>query len=409
MLNILSADDDDTTRRIVKRLLTEWGHSVVLCEDGATALDRLRVDNSIDVAILDWNMPGVTGVDLCKLRGEFAAPFVYLIILSGLIERDTIIDALHSGAHDVLLKPVDAKLLKSRLEVATRLIEEKHTLLEVNRVISERADEMERLATQRAAQLAHADRMQSLGVMSAGIAHEINNPLSFISGNIQSVQRFWSDLDALSHATCADPNERDRKLQFVKEEIPKALESAMNGVRRLTTIVSGLKRFSGTHITDRHSFSLDGCIDQALEFLRFSNLKNVRVTRFPSKTALEIFGNNTEIQQVIINIIVNACHALSNTVTPHIELVTTDHGTFAELLVGDNGPGIPEEKLSRIWDPFFTTKPVGKGTGLGLSISLGIIKDHGGTIEVHNRREGGAAFCISLPLYKPASTQESRQ
>jgi C4-dicarboxylate-specific signal transduction histidine kinase len=324
---------------------------------------------------------------------------MYCIILSGTMMKENVLEALHRGAHDVLEKPYDLSLIRSRLEVAAHITRERKASEEMARVMQRYGEQMEQLAQERAQQLVHADRMSSLGVMAAGIAHEINNPMSFISGNAQSVQRYWSDIEPILRTYLNEQKGDGHKIEFILTEMPKVLASIMNGVQRVTTIVKGLKKYSGkTTKESRDSIDLNHCIEQALELCKGNFDKSLVVERKLTITLPLVSANSLEIEQVLVNLLVNASHAMAGKET-QILTISSQKTTSAVLVaVEDTGTGIPATLLTKIWDPFVTTKAIGQGTGLGLSISSGIIKSHGGELKASNRPQGGARFELSLPL-----------
>lgn len=397
MPRILVVDDDRVSRRVIESQISQMASEVLCCEDGETAWKLINTEPYPDILILDWFLPGFTGLELCKMQQRSELPFMYKMIVSGIANREQIVEALHSGAHDVILKPVDLSLLETRVRVGWRIVEERRAGEEATANIKLYAEHMDSLARERAKQLVHAERMSSLGVMSAGIAHEVNNPMSFISGNVQTLRRFWSDIEpVLRDARSADP-EKAQKLEFVAAEMPQLLEGIMKGVERVTRIVQGLKKYSGRDDGVSTDFDVNESIRQALELVRFSLGKQVRVALDLHNEPVFVNGSALELEQVLINLFVNANQAMEQVQTPFLGVESRVRGETLEICIEDSGPGIPEELMEKIWTPFFTTKPPGKGTGLGLSISAGIIRRHGGTFAVENRDEGGARFYLRLP------------
>lgn len=399
MLKVLIADDDPVTQAILQRLVSSWGYRVMTCGNGAEALDALCSDDPPGIAILDWSMPLLTGIEVClKHQEHHEKRFVYKIVLSGVIERDEVIEALHSGAHDVMVKPIDKKLLRNRVEIANKICSEKIALENMNEVLQKYAAEMERLARERAEQLSLSDRIASLGRMSAGIAHEINNPLSFVAGNAQDLKMFWRDLSPLVGCERALQPSELQKLSFFQTEFPRVIESIVEGATRISAIVQGLKKFSSGGSCNRGIVDLNRSLDAAVELGRFSRRRDTTIDRDLATEALKVVGNQIEIEQVLLNLVVNASDATEALNAATIRLSSRCEENTAVIDVIDNGPGIPAAILSKIWDPFFTTKPAGKGTGLGLAICARIIQEHGGSIEASNIPEGGACFTVRLPI-----------
>lgn len=400
MLTVLIADDDPVSRRLLQALLKKLGHESIVFNEGLAAWERLKAAQDIDVAILDWAMPGMEGPEICDRHSHSPeARFCYRIILSGQMEREQIFQALHRGAHDVLEKPCDLPLLQSRLEVARKIIEEKRVMEQMAASMEQYAHHMEQLAQERAQQLVHADRMSSLGTMASGIAHEINNPMSMISGNIQNLARFWTDLEPLLRSACQPTHPEFNKIDFILNETPQIFEGVMKGVHRVTKIVNSLRKYSGKTQKDENlPFDLNECITQAVDLCKGVVGSETKIHLALDENMPALCGDTLQIEQVLVNLIINATHAVESSQKKEIKITTAVESGQVAILVDDSGCGISPQILGKIWDPFMTTKGIGKGTGLGLSISSGIIKAHGGTIDASNREEGGARFRLMLPL-----------
>ncbi len=401
MLRVLIADDDPICRRMLEHALEKWGYIVSSCDNGEAAWKVLTA-NETDIAILDWYMPGLTGPEITERHAQLEdARFTYKLILSGQMDKAQVIEALHRGAHDIMEKPCDMRILQSRLSTASRIIKDKRTVEQMAMVMERYATQMELLANERAQQLIHADRMSSLGVLAAGVAHEINNPMSFISGNVQNLERFWKDLDPILRSALLENSPDKQKVSFILEEMPRVFASIMKGVQRVTAIVKGLKKYSGQQgATARTPLNINTCIEQALEMCRGTIGKQVSVELKLNREIEEIVANSIEIEQVLVNLIVNAAHAMEGRELQILTLGSHTEDGNVVVSVEDTGNGIPPELLTKIWDPFITTKPQGKGTGLGLSISSGIIRNHGGSISASNREGGGAKIAFKIPIHE---------
>jgi len=224
-------------------------------------------------------------------------------------------------------------------------------------------------------QIAQADKLAALGELSAGMAHEINNPLSIILGYTQLMLKTDTD------------SEHSEDLQIIEKH-----------VKNCKSVVSDLLSFSRKGSTKRSLIDVKKPIDEAIKFLsRHTDFRKVEIhLELEQEEQLMIYGNEQELTQVLINLMINACHAVDK--NGRIELKSGKEDIERIVIeIKDNGTGIKKKYLSRIFDPFFTTKPTGKGTGLGLSVGYGIIHRHGGKITARNRKEKGAVFTISLP------------
>jgi PAS domain S-box-containing protein len=262
--------------------------------------------------------------------------------------------------------------------------------------------------------LVQSEKMASLGKLTAGIAHEINNPLAFVSSNLNRFREYFADVRSLlerwKEAAVASPakgfspavlaelqKETDRvDLAFIDQDFTELMDHTRKGVERIKRIVEQLRGFA--HIT-RTGFALAN-INQTMEEtvnLVWNELK-FKVTvekRFGDIPPIECDAG--ELQQVFVNILINAAHAIPEKGT--ITITTRSEGTEVVIAISDSGQGIPDEHLKRIFDPFFTTKPAGKGTGLGLWIVSTIIQKHQGHIGVVSSVGKGATFTIRLPVH----------
>ena len=401
-MRALVADDEATNRIVLKRLLTRWGYEVVVAEDGQKAWDILSAPDAPRLAVLDWQMPGIDGVDICRMLSlRVDSSYVYTVLVSQKTTMQEMASALDAGADDFIRKPVDPVELRSRLGVAQRMLAYEERLHHSNQLLKEYGHAMEQLAEERANQLMHADRMATLVVMSAGMAHEINNPATFIAGNAKTLERFAQDL--LPHLDPDDPKfEGDiaHKIRFIKAEMPRAIAGIQQGVQRVTRIVKGLRDYARQEKGERKPCDVGVCMRQAVELCQFQ-LRNsaVQVIVEALPDLPQFLGDAQQIEQVLINLVVNASHAVESVASPQVRMRASHVGDNLEISVHDNGPGIPEEFMGRIWDPFFTSKPAGKGTGLGLPICRRIAEAHGGSLAAENSSEGGACFTLSLPCY----------
>ncbi len=245
------------------------------------------------------------------------------------------------------------------------------TLARKNKMLNESMTEL-KATTQK---LIQAEKMASLGVMAAGVAHEINNPLNFIKGGIGMLSK------ELEKST----------------EMTPFVEAIEEGVNRATLIVSSLGHFSRNSESMDEECDIHQIIDNCLVMLQHKLKYKVEIKKkYTSSKHLQIIGNEGKLHQAMLNIISNAEQAIDTKGTITIE--TKAKLRFLRVTITDTGEGISEENLSKISDPFFTTKPSGEGTGLGLAISFGIIQDHGGKISVTSKPSEGTRFNILFRL-----------
>lgn len=392
-MKILLVDDDSTIRMLTTKILSPLGCDIIQAKDGCSGWECIN-EYSPDIAIIDCNMAQMCGLELCrKIRNEYTKKYTYLIMLTA---NDTMVNmqnAFKAGVDDFITKPIDKNILTFRVAVGKRVITYHQELTKQKEQLMAYNSQMEELANQRAKQLIHTERMASVGLLSAGIAHEINNPTAFISGNIQTIDRFWNDLSPNINAD----NFSTDKLDFILEEMPKTIEGIKNGVSRISKIVNGLRTFCRKDNGTQGLFQIKECIEQALELCRNRLKYNITVEKDLSENLPCATGDSQQIEQVIVNLLTNAADAIGEK-KGTIKIQAVSDNNFLLISVSDSGTGIPQNKINDIWQPFYTTKPVGKGTGLGLSTVLGIIQSHNGTITVENQSKGGAIFKIKLPV-----------
>lgn len=398
-MRILIADDDNVSRTILTAVLEKHGYDVLVTRDGTEALDALRKPDSPCLAVLDWMMPGLSGLEVVKeIRKNPTDRPVYILMLTSRNDAESLVQGLESGADDYLSKPYGPQELLARIRVGERM-------LRMQKALAGHAREMEALAEARARQLIHADRMATLGVLSAGMAHEINNPATFISGNAQTLQRAWEILIQNLKARNVLP-EDDPQIAFILEETPAMLGGILKGVSRITQIVKGLKLYAHRGTGEKTVCRIQDILEQSLEFCRNIMKPHIMIHVEVPDTLPEVFVHSQQIEQVFINLITNAIHAMGESSSGEIRIRASVKGNMVQVDIKDRGPGIPEDLLPKIFKPFFTTKKAGEGTGLGLTIIKDILEEHGGGLHAANAAEGGAVFTFHLPL-NPASPQTS--
>lgn len=254
-------------------------------------------------------------------------------------------------------------------------------------------------------QLLHSEKMASLGRLVAGVAHELNNPISFVLGNVHALQRYSERLRSYLGAVHAGTPPAQLAAWRVKLRIdplladwPSLMEGTLEGAQRTADIVQGLKRFSAMDRGERVCVDLNEVVERAIHWVRKGTAPGFEVHWAPGPPCT-VLGSAGQLLQVMMNLIQNAWDAARSCpeVTPSLWITGACEPDHTRLMFRDNGPGIAPEHLSRLFDPFFTTKPVGQGTGLGLSISYGIIEQHGGQLTGANHPQGGALFTLTLP------------
>jgi C4-dicarboxylate-specific signal transduction histidine kinase len=403
MNTIYIADDSQLFRTILERSLSKSGFKVTCFSSGKDIYNAIRSAPDPVVALLDWMMPDMTGLEICSLLSEDPPPSVYYtIILTSRNDKRDIVEALNSGADDFIAKPFDFSELSARINSGFRLLNFKTQLIESNSRMLDYTKQMESLAASRAEQLIHADRLSTIGILSAGIAHEINNPTSFISINIQTLEENFKKISDALKPDASGEQHLDAQ-QFIAN-LPEIIDEMKRGVSRIQKIVNSLKSYSYNATNKYTWFNLNDCIESALHLCtnRLKYTINVKkdITPVP-----DIFGIKNQIEQVLVNLFTNAADSIEECNTAGmIEITMFCKYSVITLSIRDNGCGFNSKHADKLFTPFFTTKPIGKGTGLGLSISRNIIFDHHGSISAENHPDGGAVFTITFPVNEKGST-----
>lgn len=270
------------------------------------------------------------------------------------------------------------------------------------------------------AMMVHSEKMKSLGELVAGIMHEINNPINFIYGNMTHLKNYSTDLIALidsfeeykndlteEHRKAYEQMVKDIDYEFLKEDLPDLIKSCHEGTERTKNIILNLKDFSRMEESAITNVELSKEIDSTLNILhnKFKNKITVHKDYHEDVPKIEAYGG--QLNQVFMNILDNAAFAVSDKEHGDVWITIRKDAKYAYIEIEDNGKGMTEETKNKIFNPFFTTKPVGQGTGLGLSISYKVIKNHHGIIDVKSEVGKGTKFTIKLPLVFEQTKQDN--
>ncbi len=374
---ILVADDEPDMRRYIVSLLADH-FRIVQTQTGENVLD-LVAEHEPSLVLLDWMMPGKDGLTVCReLRAHSDHGDMKIVLLTARIDEKSKIDALQSGADDFLTKPFSSTEVQTRIANLLRVARLQKDLRARNKELSDAIGKLQRTE----AMLIQSEKMNAIGSMSAGLLHEINNPLNYTLTAISLANRFKSSLS---------------------EDMKEILADIEDGMVRVRDVITHLKHFAYPEKPGTESvFHLEETVQSARKILG-GELDRIEVSS-DLPESLVIHGQKSQLTHLFMNLLGNAAKALgSSTNSPKtISVRGRVENEQAVVEVLDNGPGITTDILPRIFEPFFTTREVGAGMGMGLSICHAIIESHQGTIQAANRPEGGAIFTIHLPLAKEA-------
>ncbi len=399
---ILLIEDNPGDVRLIKEMLHDahGTHSLVIGNDLKSGF--ALVENAPpDLVLLDLWLPDSQGLETFEnVRRELRD--IPVVILSGLNDEVTAREAVALGAQDYLVKGC---INESALKRALRYSLERHRI------------EAERRALE--FQLANSRKLESIGQLAAGIAHEINTPTQYVSDNARFLREAFSDvvtlLRHLQDSVAANaplstseirPLLEKADVDYLVQEIPRALDQSLDGLGQISKIVRAMKEFSHPAKEEKSPTDLNKAL-QTTATVASNEWKYVADVEFDLDLKLPLVSClPAEMNQVFLNLIVNAAHAISETADPaagskgKITISTRSlNDQCVEIRVKDTGCGIAPEHRNKVFDPFFTTKEVGKGTGQGLAISYNIIvKRHGGTIDFDSTPGQGTSFNLRLPL-----------
>ncbi|MBN2804652.1 MAG: response regulator, partial [Deltaproteobacteria bacterium] len=390
-----------TSRQLLSGALHNAGYDVITVKNGLEARDILLSERPPDIALLDWTMPGMTGPELCKVIEQEVDSFIYTVLVTSKTDLESIIFGLESGAHEFLPKPINIAEFNTRMAAAVRILDYEKKLSRKNVEISQYAKKMKELANTRAKQLIHSERLATLGMLSAGIGHEIKNPVAYLSGNVQIAGRYKNDIVNALKFSIENNNGDIKRQQFLLDNGEDLINGIDEGIKKIVSILSGLSKFASKGTREKHDTYLEQSIKDSLDLSRNKWKYHVEAITDIDPNLPPVKAVSQEIIQVLVNLFINASDAMQNRKDNSqniINISLKQHGKLQRIVVADNGPGIPDDIREKIWDPFFSTKKDAESTGLGLAISIGIIEDHGGTLVEKKIPEQGACFVIDLPV-----------
>jgi signal transduction histidine kinase len=428
---ILIVDDNLNNLKVLCGAIADYGWEILVATDGETALEQAEYANP-DLILLDVMMPIVDGFETCKnLKANTATHEIPVIFMTALSDTVDKVKGLSIGAVDYITKPFQTEEVLARINIhlklrfLTKQLEEQKQDLE-KRVLERTAELSNTLheLQESQLQLVQSEKMSTLGQLVAGVAHEVNNPLGFISGNFSLISQYTSDMIShlkLYHKYYPNPVEEivedaeNIYLDDVIQELPEIIAAIKLGTDRIRNISNSLRNFSRSDTVNKVSFNVHEGIDSTLMILKHRLKANEKrpeievIKNYGELPLIECYSG--QLNQVFMNIISNAIDALEeytdsqvneiderlNTITISTQINSSQK--FVSISIKDNASGMPEEVRNKIFEQFFTTKNVGKGTGLGLSISKQIVEDkHQGKLSCFSQLGQGTEFLIEIPM-----------
>jgi signal transduction histidine kinase len=414
---IFVVDDDLFSQQLLGDILVRKGYATRLFSDGTTAL-QAAYEEPPDLILLDVIMPYLDGFEVCRFLKESAATrYIPVVLVTCLNEKAMRLKGMAAGADDFINKPFDDTEILLRTRNLLRMKEYGNILRDHNgrleQQVKERTAELETAYNELKSthdQLLQQEKMATIGLLMAGIAHEINNPVGFITSNLGSLKKygerlaefiFEQDRAIMADGQVARIMEKmsalrgTLKIDHILEDFPQLLAESADGADRIRKIVQDLKCFSRTDGAEQASADINQCLESAMG-IAHNELKYKATIRREFGELPRTLCYPQQLGQVFINLLVNAVHAIDT--LGEITVSTRQEDGWIFIAIRDTGCGIPEDIRRRIFEPFFTTKELGKGTGLGLSICQDIILKHGGEIEVVSEVGAGTTFTVKIPV-----------
>jgi signal transduction histidine kinase len=370
---VLITDDDNASRNTVAALLSPLGYLVRFAANGEEALAAVAQETP-DLVLLDVMMPGMSGFEVCRrVRERLGGDYVPVIMITALDGRSDIVRGLEAGADDFLHKPVHGAELRARVSNLLKV-------RDYHRIVSSERDRALATVDELRQQVLRADRLATLGTFAAGVSHELNNIAQVLRGALEA------------------PTTTPEELLNVRD----ILMHVGGHVTELARTILNISRPKESGVLE---LDLSRTLDEVRNMLRLTGRTRHALVDLvvPEKVCL-IRANKVHAQQVFLNLLSNAADAVADRREPRIEIgVRPMPEGRIEAWVQDNGPGMPQEVLSRIWEPFFTTKPVGSGTGLGLPVVRQLVESWGGSIRVQSQPGSGTRMVLDIPEAGPST------
>ncbi|MBP1863078.1 signal transduction histidine kinase [Clostridium tetanomorphum] len=427
-MNLLVVDDSKFNLMYAEEVIKKNGIicNIIKAGSGEEALNII-LNNNIDIVLLDIIMPKITGLEvLKKIRENGKYREMIIIMFTSITDKEYLKNSFDIGANDYINKPINEIEFISRIKNAMKLRQHQKDLYDLMYVLKEKNENLKKttLALKRTqSQLVRSEKLSAIGQFSAGIAHEINNPLGYVLSNNDTLEKYCNCYKDLIHKykETVDYIYEKYKDKWVKEKIDEAknfeesiafdfinedtyqlIDDSRDGIKRISKIIQSLLNFAQRDTKDRMKYNdLNQIVIGIISPIEkeFKDIVNIELNL---NNLPKIKCDEVQITEAIYNIIINAVQAIQKyrkESVGNIKISTYSKENFVLCDVWNDGPKIKEEIINKIFDPFFTTKNIGEGMGLGLNICYDIIVNkHNGEIYVESNEKTGTKFTIMLPL-----------
>ncbi|MGM0379750.1 MAG: ATP-binding protein [Bacillota bacterium] len=404
-MKIVIIDDSKMILDVAKDLLVEnkLSKKIFTFTNPKKALEF--IDESVYIVITDLVMPKMNGIEVLKeIKGDKKLRKIKVLVLTSISKKEALKNCFKEGAFDYITKPFDEYEFIARVK---RAIKERSLQKKLAKKLIDLNEEHEKLK-QTQTELIKREQLAGIGQLAAGIAHELNNPLGYVGSNfsilkdyIEIFVKIFKMYDQGENLEKINEFKKDQDFIFIIEDINDLLKDTSTGINRAKEIVKSLRSFSRIdQIKEYSEYNLNKGIEETLTISK-NEYKYIADIEKDLGDLPDILAYGGEINQVLLNIIVNAADAIESSSKNRglIKIKTMHKEDEVICKISDNGIGINKNVLTKIFNPFFTTKDVGKGTGLGLSISYDtIVNKHDGSLEVNSNKNEGTEFIIKLPL-----------
>ncbi|MDA3845776.1 MAG: response regulator [Vallitaleaceae bacterium] len=426
-MRVLVVDDERFNLKVAEQFLLRIfkEDEIVLCNDPNLVIETVEKE-AIDIILLDIIMPKITGLDVLKeLRTMNQFDDLQIIMLTSMDDSESFKICFELGANDFVKKPINADEFYARIRSAVKTRSNAMMLKTLLEKINKQNAELKTINTtlkDTQFHLVQSEKMAAIGELAAGVAHEINNPIGYVSSNFETLTSYLMKLkgyvefidhgcdlitdkstkeDVVAFQGAIRDKYKSYKIDFILDDLSGIISDSKSGIGKVAEIVRSLRNFARTGTEDEKAYTpIVEIVNQALLICRNEAKYTVNI-KFDQGDEPEVYCNKGLIGQVILNILMNGIQAIKSLEREefgNINISVDSNTDYTILRIKDDGPGIEASVLGNIFNPFYTTKEVGQGTGLGLSISHDIIVNkHKGIMDVSSDIGDGALFTIMLP------------